>query len=265
MTLEDIINFEDPVSVLRFTLVTFFAIFFRYVLICGVFILVFDRILQNSMTTRKINTSLRPPSQKWKEVMWSCLSSFIFAISGTLLLYAYTENKTLLYDQFSLHDIWYIPLSILLVLFLHETYYYFLHRWMHHPKVFRHFHKVHHDSIITSAWTSFSFHPLETLLQALIIPLATLIVPLHIYSLFFLLVLMTVSATINHLNIEIYPGWMARTGIGKWVIGATHHSQHHKYYTKNFGLYFTFYDRILQTESTDFETVFLEKTQSNNE
>jgi sterol desaturase/sphingolipid hydroxylase (fatty acid hydroxylase superfamily) len=39
--------------------------------------------------------------------------------------------------------------------------------------------------------------------------------------------------------------------VGKWFIGATHHARHHKQYRYNFGLYFTFWDRLTNTEAPD--------------
>jgi sterol desaturase/sphingolipid hydroxylase (fatty acid hydroxylase superfamily) len=67
---------------------------------------------------------------------------------------------------------------------------------------------------------------------------------------------MTFSSVINHLDIEIYPRNSYNTW-SKWVIGATHHSLHHTYYKYNFGLYFTFWDRIKKTESPSFKKLFL--------
>jgi len=42
------------------------------------------------------------------------------------------------------------------------------------------------------------------------------------------LTLMTFSSVINHLEIETYPPNFHKHFIGKWIIGATHHSLHHK-------------------------------------
>ena len=55
--------------------------------------------------------------------------------------------------------------SLALAVMIHETYYYWTHRAMHHKKLYRLFHKGHHDSIEVSSWTSFAFDPLETIVQ----------------------------------------------------------------------------------------------------
>jgi sterol desaturase/sphingolipid hydroxylase (fatty acid hydroxylase superfamily) len=71
---------------------------------------------------------------------------------------------------------------------------------------------------------------------------------------------MTITAAINHLDIEIYPKTKWGNWLGKVMIGATHHSHHHKYYRYNFGLYFTFWDKIGKTESPKFQKEFDERT-----
>jgi sterol desaturase/sphingolipid hydroxylase (fatty acid hydroxylase superfamily) len=126
---------------------------------------------------------------------------------------------------------------------------------MHKPAVFKVVHKVHHDSNIASPFTAFSFHPLEGLFQAIFLPIMLIILPMHYYIIILLLTLMTFSSVINHLDIEIYPGG-SHNSIGKWIIGATHHSLHHKQYKYNYGLYFTFWDKIKKTESPGFLEIF---------
>jgi sterol desaturase/sphingolipid hydroxylase (fatty acid hydroxylase superfamily) len=179
------------------------------------------------------------------------VTAVIFAIAGSLCMMAWERGYTRLYTG-NEYPLWWTILSPILVIFIQESYYYWIHRWMHIPSVFRKVHRVHHDSHITSPWTAFSFHPLEGFLQALIIPLLIIIIPIHLYALLFLLVFMSVTSVINHLDIEIYPSWMIRSRIGRMMIGATHHSLHHKQYKYNFGLYFTFWDRWLKTESPLF-------------
>ena len=131
---------------------------------------------------------------------------------------------------------------------------------MHRPHVFKLLHQVHHDSRTTSAWTCFSFHPLEGLLQAIILPLTIVFLPMHFYVLVVQLTVMTLSSVVNHLEIETYPANFHRHFIGKWLIGATHHSLHHKQFKYNFGLYFTFWDKWKKTESPAFPALFEEKT-----
>jgi sterol desaturase/sphingolipid hydroxylase (fatty acid hydroxylase superfamily) len=221
---------------------------------------VFKVILKNRYQSRIINNKLRKPKQSQKEIKWSAVTSFIFTLSFVGIVWLFQHGKTAIYTDISDFDWWYLPVSLLGAMLIHEAYYYFLHRWMHHPKVFKYFHYVHHDSIVTSPWTAFSFHPIESILQALIVPLIVSFIPMHMSVIFFLLILMTVTATINHLHIEVYPKGFSKHWFGKWWIGSSHHSLHHSKYHFNYGLYFTFMDSLFKTESSDYLSLFEDKT-----
>ena len=236
-------------------------VFFRYVLVAGGFYLFFYRFAKARFAHRKINFRLRQPGQSWKEVKWSALTSLAFGVAGAAMLLAWQKGYTRIYTDITDYGYFYLVFSLIAALVLHETYYYWLHRWMHRPKVYRIVHKVHHDSIVTSPWTSFSFHPLESILQAIVVPVLVFILPLHYTVVILMLTLMTISATINHLDIEIYPKGTAENWFGKWMIGATHHSLHHTEFRTNYGLYFTFWDKWMRTESGKYEETFREKTE----
>ncbi|MGV3657157.1 MAG: sterol desaturase family protein, partial [Chitinophagaceae bacterium] len=106
----------------------------------------------------------------------------------------------------------------------------------------------------------FSFHPLEGLLQAIFLPLLLLLLPMHLYVVIIQLTIMTFSSVINHLDVEVYPKNFHKNLFGKWLIGATHHSLHHKQFKYNYGLYFTFWDKWKKTESPLYEQLFEAKT-----
>ncbi len=246
-------DYLQPENFLRLTFILFLVIFARYLLISYLYHYLFFTLFRKQMRQCVINT---PPSQKkqsQKEIYWSAITSLIFAVSGTGMVMLWQNEYTQIYTDFSEYPVWYALVSVCAALFIHETYYYWMHRWMHRPKVFRKIHKVHHESIKTSSLTSFSFHPLESVLQAIVIPVMVLFLPLHIYVILFLLIIMTFSGTINHAGVEIYPERFQWHWLGKWIIGATHHDLHHKQFRYNFGLYFTCWDKWMHTESPDFK------------
>ena len=251
---------SQPLWFLVAVAVVFAVVIGRYFLIAGLFYAVFYIWQPGKWQQRKINARDYKQGQFRKEVYWSTITAFIFAISGALTLLLWQKGYTKVY--LSIHDypLWWLPLSLVVAMVLHETYYYWLHRWMHHPRVFRIVHKVHHDSNITSPWTAFSFHPLEGIFQALFLPLLLLVMPVHLYVLIAQLTIMTFSSVINHLDIEVYPKNFHRHFLGRWLIGATHHSLHHKQFRYNFGLYFTFWDKWKHTESPAYRELFEEKT-----
>ena len=243
--------FINPVSFFLFYLLLFFLIIVaRYFLAAGVFYYYYYVRHLEKFKPKRLSKREFKKDQVKKEIKWSLISSAIFAVAGALVFYLFTNELTAIYTEFSLTDLWYIPLSFIMALLIHETYYYWIHRWMHRPGIYKKVHKVHHDSLTPTPWTAFSFHPWEASLEAMIIPVILLIIPMHLYVVVFYLVFMTISSVINHLDIEIYPESFLKNKIGRNFIGATHHHYHHSEFHTNYGLYFTFWDKWMQTESS---------------
>ncbi|RYZ27804.1 MAG: sterol desaturase family protein [Chitinophagaceae bacterium] len=253
-------DLSNPFWFLVATVVVFAVVIGRYFLIAGLFYYVFYKWSGEKWKSRKINNRDYKKDQFKKEVGWSMITAFIFAVTGALMALLWQKGYTKIYEDANAYPLWWLAVSLLIALLTHETYYYWLHRWMHHPKIFSVVHKVHHDSNITSPWTAFSFHPLEGVLQALFLPALLLIMPMHLYVLIIHLTIMTFSSVVNHLDIEVYPKGFHKNFLGRWLIGATHHSLHHKQFKYNYGLYFTFWDKWKKTESPIFEKLFEEKT-----
>lgn len=249
--MEDI-KFEQPTIFLLTFFFTFLGIFFRYVLLALLLDTLFNGVFKKEFLPKKVSLRTRNKATLRKEIIWSGVTSLIFAFSAVLLVVCWQRGLTKVYADFSDYPLWYLPISTLLFLLVHETYYYWLHRWMHKPKVFKIVHKVHHESVTPSVWTAFSFHPLEGILQALVLPVFLFFIPLHYSVIGFLLLFMTISSFVNHLNIEIYSSSFLKNKFGKWLIGATHHTLHHTEFKTNYGLYFTFWDNWMGTESPNY-------------
>ena len=249
-------DFASPGWFLLLTLLFWAIITGRYFLFAGIFYLVFYIWFPEKWIKRKINRKPYKKGQLTLEIKWSVLSSLLFSLAGALTVILWQRGDTRVYTDPLQYGWWYLPLSLIIFMLVHETYYYWLHRWMHLPGVFRIVHKIHHDSNITSPFTAFSFHPLEGLLQAIFLPVMLLILPMHYIVIILLLLIMTLSSVINHLDIEIYPERFNLSLFGKWIIGASHHSLHHKQFKYNYGLYFTFWDKLKETESPVFDSLF---------
>lgn len=83
----------------------------------------------------------------------------------------------------------------------------------------------------------------------MIVPAILLFLPIHPIVIGVYPIFMTLSSVINHLDIEVYPKFFIRSPVGKLFIGATHHHFHHAEFKTNYGLYFTFWDQWMHTES----------------
>ncbi len=197
-------------------------------------------------------TQLRDVAPDYKiirsEISWSVVTSIIFALPGAYMIEAWKLGGTLLYAEPQKYGFVYMLFSLFLLMFLHDTYFYWTHRWMHRPKVFKIFHRVHHQSLNPTPWAAFSFHPSEGVIEALILPLLVFIIPVQVGVFLFALLAMTFFSVVNHTGYEIYPKSWMRGIWSKEMITPTHHNLHHKNFKANFGLYFRFWDRLMKTD-----------------
>jgi Delta7-sterol 5-desaturase len=184
-----------------------------------------------------------------REIGWSLASAAIYGTPAGLLAWGWQEHGwTRVYADVDAYPIWWLPISVLVYLLLHDAWFYWTHRWMHRPKLFRLAHAVHHASRPPTAWAAMSFHPLEALTGAVVIPALVLLIPIHVGALLAVLAVMTVMGVTNHMGWEMFPRVLVQGPAGRWLITASHHQRHHKDYRCNYGLYFRFWDRICGTD-----------------
>ena len=140
-----------------------------------------------------------------------------------------------------------------------DAWFYGWHRLLHHPRLFRHVHAVHHRSIDVNPFTSYSFHGFEAvLLGAWIVP-ASVLLPIPMAALGALQVIGLANNVMAHLGYEFLPAWIVKVPFLRWTNTATFHSLHHTRSRGNFGLHTRLWDRWFGTEIADYERVFIER------
>jgi Delta7-sterol 5-desaturase len=187
--------------------------------------------------------------QMRREIWWSLASAGIYGAPAGIVAWGWQNRGwTRIYADAAAYPLWYLPLSVLLFLAAHDTWFYWTHRAMHAPRLFRIAHAVHHESRPPTAWAAMSFHPWEAITGALVIPALVFLIPIHVAALGLVLSIMTVMGVSNHMGWEMFPRGLVHGRLGHWLITATHHQQHHDAYRGNYGLYFRFWDRLCGTD-----------------
>ncbi len=188
-------------------------------------------------------------AQIGREIRWSLASAAIYGVPAGIIAWGWQNRGwTRIYTDASNYPLWYLPLSVVVYLLAHDCWFYWTHRWMHEPKLFRIAHAVHHASRPPTAWAAMSFHPIEALSGAIVIPLLVLVIPIHVGALGVVLAIMTLMGVTNHMGWEVFPERLVNGPLGQWLITATHHQRHHAEYRGNYGLYFRFWDRVCGTD-----------------
>ncbi len=234
----------------------------RYVVAAGLFtiaLLVFRswarrKKIQGRRATRKDYT---------REIASSLRTSVVFALTTFLTLalreFGLVEVKL---ETFTLLTVlWQTALMIV----VHDAYFYWMHRGLHHKRLFRVTHLHHHKSRTPTPWTAYSFSTWEAVTEALFIPIfmlatSTMGIAMTGLAIFLFLWHMIFRNVIGHLGVELYPaGWADSRWLGWWNT-TTHHDLHHSSGNKNFGLYFTWWDRWMGTEHPRYREEFRKVT-----
>ena len=153
-----------------------------------------------------------------------------------------------LYPDFETAGIGYLAISLAAIIVAHDAYFYWTHRLMHHPRLFRYFHRTHHRSVTPTPFAAYAFDIPEALLMALFTPLWLLLVPMHALGLFLFMAFMIVRNVMGHAGVELMPRALADSRWFGWINATTHHDLHHSSFHHNYGLYFTWWDRLMGTE-----------------
>lgn len=252
-----------PYDVWAQVLFVFIISLIRYVVIGGAAFLLFYVLLKNRSVFAKIQQKWPERSDYYREVFYSLLTFVIFAATPLVLNNPYVKPYTTIYRQLDQHSMLYFWMVFPLMLVVHDAYFYWAHRVMHHPRLFRFFHVVHHKSTNPSPWASFAFQPTEAFIESGIIYVFALSFPVHIVHLLVFLVFMTLYNVYGHLGYEIFPKGFNRHWFFKWFNTSVNHNMHHQYFTGNYGLYFTWWDRLMGTLRAGYDERFDQVSDAN--
>ena len=143
------------------------------------------------------------------------------------------------------------------ILLAHDTWFYWTHRAMHHPRLFKAVHRFHHRTITPTAWTAYSFAIPEAAMMFLFVPVFLFIVPTPVSVMFTFLAVMILRNAMGHAGLELHPRGWASHPLLKWISTTTHHDMHHGIsFNHNYGFYFTWWDKLMGTEHPQYVAIF---------
>ena len=135
----------DPVAFLSVASIIFVFFFGHFLVAASVPYLFLWVWGKERFLHRRIQQKPRRSAQPMREFLFSSLSVVVFSVLLTMVLWITSLGYTRVYFEVDSLGWGYWCLSIVAMAVVHDTYYYWAHRWMHHPRVFRHVHKLHHQ------------------------------------------------------------------------------------------------------------------------
>ena len=232
----------------------------RYVVFAVAVWLTLWVVLARPLAGRKI----RPDSPKTKQMLIEFGASLrSIAIFSTLGLIAFTLERFGLLPGPRLAAEWgqaWAWASLALMVVGHDAYFYWTHRLIHDPRLFRAFHRRHHKSNNPSPFTAYSFDIAEAAINGAFVPLWMILVPTQWWVVGVFMLHQIVRNTLGHSGYELFPASRDGRPLFDFLTTTTHHDLHHAQAGYNYGLYFTWWDRLMGTEHPEYHAHFAAAT-----
>lgn len=244
----------------------FLSELFTYFLFAGTAYLLFYILFKKAISHRIIQKKFENNDRILEEIKYS-LSTVVIFTFGFLFAYrlqelGITKHYDLDFNTITGSQIGYLFLNTALMVFMHDTYFYWGHRLMHHPKIYRYVHQVHHRSTNPSPWAALYFHPFEAVIEFGIIYVFIFTIPYHEISIILFYLYQLLVNVAGHLSFEIFDKRILKGNAWfmKFHNTVTHHNMHHKYFDYNYGLYFNIWDTLMGTVHPKYYETFEEVT-----
>lgn len=228
----------------------------RYVLGAGGTYLLINILLARRIAGQKIRPSDPPKGQIQREIIASLRTVLIFTAAGTSIVFGTMSGINMIYKDIATFGWTYFAFSIVALIVLHDAWFYWTHRALHYPPLFRRFHRLHHRSHQPTPFTAYSFDIGEAVVNAIYLPLVLIVLPAHPLALFVFVSHMMLRNAVGHCGIEVFPANAKGQPVLDWLTSVTHHDLHHAHAGYNLGLYFSWWDRLMKTEHPQYLSEF---------
>lgn len=127
------------------------------------------------------------------------------------------------------NPVWFIVLIFLTPVWI-SFHFYWIHRWLHWPPLYKAAHALHHRNTNVGPWSGLSMHPLEHFLffSSVLIHWIVAAHPIHIL---FHMQHQALTAATSHTGFE---GLLIKDK-NRLALGTFHHQMHHRYFECNYG------------------------------
>ncbi len=168
-------------------------------------------------------------SQLRDNMFWTLGSGvFFWTAFEVLMLWAMANGYAPLL-QWTQNPLWFIALFFLTPLWI-SFHFYWIHRLLHWPPLYRIAHSLHHRNTNIGPWSGLSMHPLEHFLffSSVLIHWIVAAHPIHIL---FHMQHQALTAATSHAGFE---GLLVKDK-KSMALGNFHHQMHHRYFECNYG------------------------------
>lgn len=224
--------------------------YFGYVVV----IVLVSRTLQRYGVDRRVQKEWPPFRQYVTEAIIAGRTVLINAFCYLVVTYLILNNMFPAPTQTPDYRWWVVALHCIVMFSAHDMYFYWTHRIMHHKLLFRTWHLEHHLARSPTPMTSMRMSIPEAFVQSGFFVLWGALMPDSPLSFKIVLFYIIFIGAVGHsgyewtqLSLKKYP-WLA------FFTTVMHHDMHHLgSYNTNYGIHYTFWDRLCGTHNYAYE------------
>ena len=219
----------------------------RYLVVCGGAFLLFWVVFAKRLAHRRCQQTIPERRIQLLELKNSLIGILFFLVPSVLAVPLYLSGHLkMIVDPSATHPA-IIALSFVPFVIGADAWFYWTHRAMHDSRIYRFTHELHHLSTQPSPLAGYAFSMIEAFVLGLYMPLVLLVFPLNRVMLWVFVFWFSFMEAYVHLGFEVLPRWFARNPTTKHLGTAVFHDMHHENGAYNFGVYFTWWDRLMGT------------------
>ncbi|WP_425039787.1 sterol desaturase family protein [Primorskyibacter sp. S187A] len=162
-------------------------------------------------------------------IFWTIASGVTVWTGFEVLMFWAMANGYAPMLTWAANPIWFIALFVLIPIW-ESFYFYWIHRLLHVPFLYKHVHALHHRNINVGPWSGLAMHPVEHVifLGSVLVHFIVAAHPIHIL---FHLQYYALTAATTHTGFE---GLVVKDK-NRLKLGTFHHQMHHRYFECNYG------------------------------
>ncbi|GAA5994991.1 methylsterol monooxygenase [Rhodotorula paludigena] len=200
---------------------------------------------------------LQPNKQPSAKQQWECTKAVLKAHFSVELPQIYLFHPMAVWAGMQTYEVPFPSLwkqiipQVILFFFMEDTWHYVVHRIMHHRRLYKYIHKVHHEYSAPFGLAAEYAHPIEVL----VLGLGTVGSPLlwcwlsggnmHLITMYLWICGRLFQAVDSHSGYD-FP-WSLQNWLPIWA-GAEGHDYHHEKFVDNYGSSFAHWDWLLGTD-----------------
>jgi Delta7-sterol 5-desaturase len=233
--------------------------FGRYIIAAGLMWGLVWLMMQTRLARRKIQARTATREEVRREFLSSIQSCLVYVAATVFVVWG--KNVGFLKTIDNSYGLA-LDLAVLAgIIIAHDAYFYWAHRAMHSKPLFKFFHRHHHRSITPTPFAAYSFALPEAVVMAMFVPIWQFFVATPGLILFTFLNFQIIRNVMGHAGFELMPRWWLSTPLTSWLNTTTHHDLHHAgSFKHNYGLYFTWWDKMMGTEHPKYHETFARVT-----